>query len=305
MNFTVDPGLYALGSPGAESPVLVTANYKMSFDRLRSAYGKRSAWILVLDTDGINVWCAAGKGSFGTNELAGRIKRSGLEKLVSHRSLILPQLSAPGVSAHAVKKASGFSVVYGPIRAEDLPEFMDRGRKATRKMRTKDFPISERAVLIPMEFIPALKWMAVLLPIFFILGGFGFSGGFPEDAATHGLLAVLLLTGGLLAGAVFTQLLLPWLPGRAFAVKGAAAGVIISGIISALFPANPKGFSFFTEAAGMSMISIALAAYLAMNFTGASTYTSLSGVRREMRFAVPAQIALAVLGLILWGAARL
>ena len=44
----------------------------------------------------------------------------------------------------------------------------------------------------------------------------------------------------------------------------------------------------------------AVASFLAMNFTGASTYTSLSGVRREMRIAVPLQIVGAAAGLGLW-----
>ena len=79
MNYKVDPGLYALGAPDADSPVLVSANFKMSFDLLREALPGRNAWILVLDTDGINVWCAAGKGTFGTEELAGmdRSERAG------------------------------------------------------------------------------------------------------------------------------------------------------------------------------------------------------------------------------------
>jgi hypothetical protein len=125
MNYTVDPGLYALGNPDSKSPVLVTANYKMSFDRLRSALPGRNAWILVLDTKGINVWCAAGKGTFGTEELLRRIESSGLKNIVSHRKLILPQLGAPGVASHTVKNISGFKVCYGPIRAEDLPGYLD------------------------------------------------------------------------------------------------------------------------------------------------------------------------------------
>lgn len=304
MNYTVYPGLYALGAPDDQSPVLVTANFKLSFDRLRSAFGGRNAWILVLDTKGINVWCAAGKGTFGTDELTGRLKASGLDKIVSHQHLILPQLSAPGVAAHGVKRACGFSVTYGPVRAEDLPEFMDRGMKATPEMRTKRFPLAERAVLVPMEFIPALKWMAVLLPLFFVLGGVGFSGTFREDIVTHGIQAALMLTGGLLAGSVFTPLLLPWLPGRAFAAKGAVAGLITGCIVIFLARGTPGTAAIQAEAAGMLLISVALAAYLAMNFTGASDYTSLSGVRREMRWAAPLLIAGAVLGLMLWTAAR-
>ena len=100
MNYAVDPGLYALGEPDSSSPVLVTANYKLSFDRLRQALPNRQAWILVLDTKGINVWCAAGKGTFGTGELVERIRASSLEQVVNHRDLILPQLAAPGVAAH-------------------------------------------------------------------------------------------------------------------------------------------------------------------------------------------------------------
>ena len=139
MHYTIEPGLYALGKPDERSPVLVTANYKMSFDKLREALPGRDMWILVLETKGINVWCASGKGTFGTMELVGRIESSGLNKIVSHRELILPQLSGPGVAAHQVKKLSGFKVIYGPIRATDLATFLDNGLKATPEMRLKTF----------------------------------------------------------------------------------------------------------------------------------------------------------------------
>lgn len=307
MHYTVEPGLYALGQPGSDSPVLVTANYKLSFDKLRCAFACRSAWILVLDTKGINVWCAAGKGTFGTSELVFRVTSSGLEKVVSHRRLILPQLSAPGVSAHQVKRESGFSVIYGPVRADDLPDFMDSGMRADRRMRVKEFPLLERAVLIPMEFIPALKWTAVLLLFFFIGGGWGFDGGFRQNLANHGMPAALVMAGGLLGGSVITPLLLPWLPGRAFAAKGALAGLAVSALIltawkfSAAVNPNP---AVFAESAALVLVSAAFSSYLGMNFTGASTYTSLSGVRREMRLAVPAQLVGAAAGLLLWGIAR-
>jgi len=122
MNYRVDPGLYAIGEPTEESPVFVTANYKLSFDLLRRAVSSIHGWILVLDTLGINVWCAAGKGTFGTDELVDRIQSSGLADVVSHRKLIVPQLGAPGIAAHEVKRRSGFQVIYGPVRAEDRSE---------------------------------------------------------------------------------------------------------------------------------------------------------------------------------------
>jgi acetyl-CoA decarbonylase/synthase complex subunit gamma len=187
MNYKVDPGLYALGKPDDQSPVLVTANYKMSFDNLREAFPGRDAWILVLDTLGINVWCAAGKGTFGTKELVARLESSSLAHIVSHRKVILPQLAGPGVSAHLVQKLSGFKVIYGPIRAVDLPAFLDAGMKATPSMRLKTFTTWERAVLVPVELVGALKAALVVLPIFFLIDSLWRAGGFWANALNHGL----------------------------------------------------------------------------------------------------------------------
>jgi hypothetical protein len=133
----VEPGLYSLGNPAPESPVFVTANYTMSFDALRSNLKGVDGYILVLDTKGINVWCAAGKGTFGTEELMDRIKVTGLENVVSHRKVILPQLGAAGVSAFSLKEWCGWNVEYGPVRAEDLPEYLKTHRAAPemRKVR--------------------------------------------------------------------------------------------------------------------------------------------------------------------------
>jgi len=99
MSYIVPPGLYAIGEPDAEAPVVVTANYKMSFDLVRREMAARNVWLLVLETYGINVWCAAGKGTFGTGELVRRIESSSLSRVVSHRRLILPIMGAAGVKA--------------------------------------------------------------------------------------------------------------------------------------------------------------------------------------------------------------
>lgn len=304
MQYTVDPGLYALGEPNDQSPVLVTANYKMSFDRLREALSKRHVWILVLDTKGINVWCAAGKRTFGTDELVRRVEFSQLNRVVSHRELILPQLGGPGVAAHKVKKRTGFKVLYGPIQATDLPAFLDAGMQATPKMRRKTFTMLERVVLIPVELVSALKWSLLILPAFFLLGGLGASSGFWNGVLTDGLFAVLNLLGALLAGAVLTPILLPWLPGRAFSQKG-----LIMGLITTLFITLFGAFYLNIRQDYMNILAWffltpALSAYLAMNFTGASTYTSLSGVRKEMRWAVPLEIVGGVAGLTLWVGSR-
>lgn len=305
MDYAVDPGLYALGDPDGASPVLVSANYKMSFDRLRGALSGRSAWLLVLDTKGINVWCAAGKGTFGTDEIVRRIAASDLAQVVSHRRLIVPQLGAPGVAAHTVKGASGFAVRYGPILAADLPAFLDAGGKATAAMRRKGFPLAERAVLIPIELVAALKPALLIAAALFVLGGIGGPAGFWENAVRDGGFAVLALLSAVIGGAVLNPLLLPWLPGRAFATKGLWLGVAIALILLALRDSGGPPWAGRLEALAWLLAIPAVTAYLAMNFTGCSTYTSPSGVNREMRWALRTEIGLAAGGLLLWIAARI
>ena len=98
-SYRVKPGLYKIGDPGKDSEVIVTANYKLSFDVVRRNLEGIDAWILVLETYGINVWCAAGKGTFGTDEMVRQIKDSQLQLYVSHKRVIVPQLGAPGAMA--------------------------------------------------------------------------------------------------------------------------------------------------------------------------------------------------------------
>ncbi|MBW1989101.1 MAG: hypothetical protein JRI97_06100 [Deltaproteobacteria bacterium] len=289
----VAPGLYAMGNPSNESPVFVTANYKLSFDALRRGLSGLDAWMLVADTRGINVWCAAGKRTFSTDEVALQVVRSGLDRLVSHRRLILPQLAAPGVSGREVKKKTGFSVSWGPVRAADIKAFVDAGYKAEPYMRQVTFPLSERAVLLPVELSAIAKPLAVLILAGFVLSGIG-GGLFSLSAAWHrGLSLAGGLVAAVLAGAVAMPLLLPRLPFVAFSAKGALTGAALG---AAWALATAAGW---LEGAALVLLTTGLSSYLAMNFTGSTPFTSGSGVEKEMRRAMPFQ-ALAV-GLALAG----
>jgi hypothetical protein len=304
MDYTVEPGLYALGNPDNESQVLVTANYKMSFDRLREALPGRDAWLLVLDTKGINVWCAAGKGTFGTEELVRRIRMSGLDRVVTHRELILPQLSGPGIAAHLVKRFSGFKVKYGPIRASDLPAYLEAGLIATPEMRLKTFTLRERIALIPIELVAAFKAAILLMLVFFLLGGLGGAAGYWANVMNYGLFAAVAILMAIISGVVLTPILLPFLPGRAFALKGCLVGVVAAFVLLIMRNPDVHFWPGRLEALSWFLLIPALAAYLAMNFTGASTYTSLSGVKKEMRFAMPLEIGAGVTGVGLWLVSR-
>ncbi|HDY86795.1 MAG TPA: acetyl-CoA synthase subunit gamma [bacterium] len=297
MSYKITPGLYAVGSPDADSPVLVSANYKMSFDYLRKELVDIDAWILVLDTKGINVWCAAGKGTFGTEEIIRQIKNTNLKRVVNHHLLIVPQLGAPGVAAHLVKKATGFKVIYGPVKASDLPAFFKARLKADTDMRRVRFNIVDRLVLTPMEFVLGLKYIASLCAIFFLLSGLDRTGYSVDSLLTYGPKSVLLLLVAYFSGTIITPLLLPFIPGRAFALKGFISGLAVSFL----------AFFYFSGFADLGIIDItawfliisSISSFFAMNFTGASTYTSLSGVKKEMHIALPLQIIGLIAGFIL------
>lgn len=304
MRYRVAPGLYAVGNPTAESLVMVSANFKLSFDRLRSNLNGIDAWILVLDTKGINVWCAAGKGTFGTDEIVQRTQAVGLDQIVTHRQLLLPQLGAPGVRAHEVLRRSGFQVVYGPVRSEDIPAFLETGMKATPQMRRVRFSISDRALLIPTDIVGGMKYALPIAAGFLILSGL-YSWGYSLDLLrTVGIRSLLLLAGIYLAGTAITPILLPWIPGRAFAAKGAWIGLIVSVALVCLMQGNLGTSIGWLGVVSWMLMGMSLSSFIAMNFTGSSTFTSLSGVRKEMKTAVPLQIIGAGVGFIVWLVAR-
>jgi hypothetical protein len=294
--YKIAPGLYCVGNPDQDSPVLVTANYKLTFDSLRQELAELNAWLLVLDTRGINVWCAAGKALFSTREVVNRVKQTGLQKVVSHNQLILPQLGATGVSAHQVKKASGFKVIWGPVRAGDIQRFIGADNRTDHSMRRVTFSMRERTVLIPVELFHLPKPAFWVLPALFFLSGIGTSIFSLHDAWYRGLMVLTAYAGGILAGAVAAPILLPWIPWRAFALKGALTGVIVGFLVLLLFQSS----LIWLESIALLLVAVAISSYLAMNFTGSTPFTSPSGVEKEMRQAIPLQAGAVLIALVAW-----
>jgi hypothetical protein len=109
-------------------------------------------------------------------------------------------------------------------------------------------------------------------------------------------MAFTAYVAGILAGAVAAPILLPWIPGRAFALKGAITGVI-GGLLVMLFF---KSGLIWLETTALLLITVAISSYLAMNFTGSTPYTSPSGVEKEMRCAIPVQAGAALFGIVAW-----
>ena len=295
MKYMINPDLYAVGNPGQDSNVFVSANYKLSFDMLRSNLKNMDAWILVLDTKGINVWCAAGKGTFGTGELVNRIRSTELEKIVKHRRVIVPQLGATGVSYYRVMDLSGFSVTYGHVRAKDIPEFINNNMKTTDQMRLVKFGLIDRITLVPVELVGGSKYLIFFMAFVYIISGFGKGIYSTDNAFQFGSKAVINIFLVYIAGTLASPILLPWVPGRSFALKGAIMGAVFFLIACALQLTGAD----ILQLSGWFLVYISVTSFIFMNFTGATTYTSLSGVKKEMKIAVPLQAGAFILSMVI------
>jgi len=276
MKFKVDPGLYKVGDPGSKSEVFISANYKMSFDILRKSLNGINAWIIVVETHGINVWCAAGKGTFGTDELVRMIDKTFIKDHIDHKRIIVPQLGAPGISAHEVKKQSGLNVVYGPVKASDIKNFLENNLRTTDKMKKVTFTLLERLILSPTEFVLSIKYSPLFLILLFlidiIIGKNGFEVFYKD---------ILIYFGALFSGTILFPVLLPALPFRSFALKGWILGMIY------IITTNLIAFNSIQGNYVHLLTAPILVSFLSYNFTGSSTFTSLSGVEKELKLSLP------------------
>jgi len=260
-------GLLRIGEPGRGSPVLVTGNFTLTVRRLRDALRGRNAWLLVANSRGVNVWCASGGGYLTHHSIISAIRTSGLELLVDHREVILPQLCATGVERRRVTEATGFETRWGPARLEDLPAFLGRGARVHSDERFMRFPAWERMEMAAMWGVPML---VIGLPIVALVSD--------RVAALVAGAAVASLVIGLFA-------LLPWLEvqGRvrfltfaAFAVGAALLGIGLLLSLGALTPAH------MASVAGSSVVAMAI---LSIDLTGTTPWygSYINTFRNEAR----------------------
>ena len=192
----VRPGVYSVGIPRKDSPVLVTGNFALTVQRLvRAIDGQLDAWILVVDSAGINVWCAAGGRFLTAEKVISAIQSSQLEYFVNHHALILPQLCANGVDGWKIRKETGWGVHWGPVRAVEIPAYFRHARKKSDEMRWVDFPLRDRLEMVSVTL--GFYGLLILIPVWIFWRNF------------FGPLAISLI--GL---SFFYAVFQPWLPGK-------------------------------------------------------------------------------------------
>jgi hypothetical protein len=242
----VRPGLYAVGHPTPDSPVLVTGNFDLTVRRLVRAIDRQlDVWVLVADSAGINVWCAAGGGYFTAEKVIAAVKSSRLSEVVHHHALILPQLCANGVDGWRVREETGWGVHWGPIRAEDIPAYLIAGRKKTDAMRWARFPLKARLEMVTVTV--GFYGLLLLLPVLIFLRSLFWP-----------------ILGSMFALSYFYAVVHPWLPGRDGLFKSIPLAIIaLAGLFvySALW--NPLPASrLFNWSVGLTGLSVFTAAEL-------------------------------------------
>jgi NAD-dependent dihydropyrimidine dehydrogenase PreA subunit len=239
-------GLLRLGKPGRNSPVLVTGNFTLTVRRLREALRGHAVWLLVANSKGINVWCAASGGHLTHHDIISVIRTSRIADEVDHCEVILPQLCATGVERRRVAEATGFAARWGPARLEDLPAFLDRGARVRKRERFMRFPAWERLEMAAMWGVPML---IITLPILWLI--------FDLITMAAAGAAMALLVCGLFA-------LLPWLKvegkGRFLTFAGIAVIAALAGgaLLLALGGATPGHLAVVSGAGLLAMVVLSI-----------------------------------------------
>ncbi len=153
-----------IGNPGPDSPVLLTGNYVLTVERVKRAVQGLDLFLLVANSKGINVWCAATGGHFTNHSVISALKTSGIEKMVKHREVILPQLAATGIEGRIIQEKTGWTVKWGPVDAKFIPQYLQTMEKTT-EMRTTSFPISQRLEMATVLWVP----LAIITTVVFAI----------------------------------------------------------------------------------------------------------------------------------------
>jgi ferredoxin len=173
-------GLIEIGTPDRHSPVLLTCNYHLTVERVKRSLRSLDCYLLIANSRGVNVWCAATGGVFTHHDVISALKTSGIEDLVDHHEVILPQLAATGIEARRMRQATGWEVIWGPVYAKDIPAFLEARRQKTAALRQVTFSLSQRiemavAWAFPISAIAALVlaffWRAAVVPLVLVVWG--------------------------------------------------------------------------------------------------------------------------------------
>lgn len=161
VGYSVEPELRKLGNPNQDSPVFVTTNFTLTVKRFLKQLKGIDCYLLIAPSNGINVWCGACGGDFTTESVISIIKTSRINELVSHRTLILPQLSAPGIDPLIIKKELGWNIKFGPVYAKDIKNYLQNHYIKTNNQKKVKFTLKKRIEMANIYFFVILMLFSI------------------------------------------------------------------------------------------------------------------------------------------------
>jgi ubiquinone/menaquinone biosynthesis C-methylase UbiE len=297
----MEPGIYQSGKPNETSPIIVTANYIYTYIKVMRALKGIDAWVLCVDSKGINVWCAARGDNFGNKQLIEAVEATGISKITNKKTLILPQLSAGGVAAPLISSESPnfpFNILYGPVWAKYLPQYLkERPAKKPDKWKLAKFTLSHRfrALITHTTFLLRKIFLIPTIGILLLLLVLSFVTPFWIDKFWRlGEIWLWVILANMLIVFLFPLTNFT----RKFIIKGIVYGILnvisLTGLTwlihhSIVLSLWNLGFFFW------------LAFFSTMSFSGYSMATSPAEIQKEYPIFRKIHLPLLIIGLILSG----
>lgn len=121
----VQPGIYEINNPTADSPLMVTTNFSITYFAVANELESsgQSGWLLVADAEGMSVLTAWAAGKFDAERIAKSVKSTGVEEKLNHKSIVLPGHVAV-LMGELEEELPDWTVKVGPREAVDLPNYL-------------------------------------------------------------------------------------------------------------------------------------------------------------------------------------
>ena len=120
-----EEGIYEIGGPDENSPVLITSNFSLSYFIVSGEIetSRIPCYLLVKDTEGLSVLTAWAAGKFVADEIGPFVQKCGIADKVKHRKLIIPGFAAQ-ISGELEDELPDWEIVIGPREAAHIPAFL-------------------------------------------------------------------------------------------------------------------------------------------------------------------------------------
>ena len=277
--YAVEPGLYYTGDRyDHDATLLVTANYHLTVFLLVRRL-RQNVRLLVVDTDSINVWCAAGKGTFCNDAIFAQLNRyeQHLPKDDHRLKLILPKLCLAGVDLPALREA-GCDAIIGPVYGKDLPTYLSTVPCKDRDTDRVLFGLQSRLFTTLPGLLQTLKYSVTLLLALWLVRQI-----WPLAIPVAGVLGLTV------AMTIAYPVCFPYLPGKWFAVKGLSLAIVVSAALCAL---AAGGLISRGDLITAVLFTLASGMFFGQSYSGNSAVSNGTSVRKETARLLPVYVLL-------------